>query len=420
MATDVAWSAISDGLTLVVNLTSFLLLFRSLEIETYGGYVGVYGVIGPLGALTFSGMSLLILQRIIREKEDPQEVFFRTFGLTLLQGAVATTLAFLIGREVISVLDSTTILLMAIAELLVFPVSQTVTMMVQAVRGFAASARFKIFIPLVRFAALIACWATGNLTVRNLAIAWIIGFTLTGLVAIRAVVPALGLRVGVRKAPASYLRGNLELALPLFSSNLQQNGDKAVMNRFGFEQDAGFYGAAFRVIMLAQMPIRTMNQALFQRFLPTGDDDRGLHLRRAQRFASVSLPLSLSIAVIIYFTAPLLGFLVDDIDTSISMIRWLLPVVPLFSISRAPLNGLLGLGRTTLRAGIILSSSLLSMTLYLSLIPSMSWRGAVIGTIVSELYLTAVSWFMLWRAQRAADASADVAESLGQLSVDLD
>lgn len=407
MATDVAWSAISDSLAIVVNLVSFILVFNTLSPEVYGGYVGIYGVIGPLGALTWSGLSLLILQRVIRENDPPAVVFTRAFTLTLIQGIAATTAAVLIAGEVISTLDRSEIVLMAIAELLVFPITVAVATMVQAINGFAAAVRLRIFLPLVRLAALLITQALGILTVGNLAIAWIIGFSVTGIVSLAFVVPKLGIRVGTSRPPAAYIRGNLELALPLTASNLQANGDKAVMNAYGLEVDAGLYGAAYRVIMLSQMPMKTINQALFQRFLSDDEDDLGQHVRRAKRLSVVSFPLGLGIAAVIFVTAPWLEFIVGEkIAESVSMIRWLLPVVPMFALSRSPLNGLLGLGRSSLRAGVLISASILSMTVYLVLIPFLSWRGAVIGTVVSEIYLTLAGWYLLVRAQAEADHEA--------------
>ncbi len=404
MATDVAWSGVSDVLTMVAQLASFVLLIRTLDAPTYGGYVGTYGVIGPLGALTWSGLSLLILQRIIREGDSPQLVATRAYALAIVQGALAVLAAVLIGRLVISTIPANVIFLMAVAELFIFPIAQTSASLVQAVKGFAAAAKLRIFIPLVRLAAIMVPYLTGNLTVRNLAIAWIIGFSIAAAASLFVVLPTIGLSFGFSRPSRNYLRGNLELSLPLTASNLQINGDKAVMNFYGLASDAGLYGAAYRVILLSQLPIRTMNQALFQRFLPDNRNDKGQHLRRAKRFAMVSFPLSSAIAVAIFFVAPLLTFLIGDrISESVTMIRWLLPVVPLLSITRAPLNGLLGLGKTTLRAGVIISSAILSMVMYIALIPALSWRGAVIGTIASELYLAVVGWTLLYRSQAAAD-----------------
>lgn len=409
MATDVGWSGISDLLALVVNLLSFILLATTLELETYGGYIGTYGVIAPLNALTWSGLSLLVLQRIIRERDDPQETASRIFAISIVQGIVATAVATMLGAAFISTIPANVILLIAIAELFLFPITQLAASLTQATHGFAPAARIRLLVPIVRLLALLIPYALGILTVRTLALSWVVGFGLLAIASILVVLPRIGLHIGIKKPSRAYATGNIQLALPLAASNLQQNGDKVVMNSAGLEADAGVYGAAFRVIMISQLPIRTMNRALFQRFLPNNENDRGQHLRRSRRFTMASLPLSLFTCLVLFFVAPSLEFLVGKrFNESVTIIRWLLLAVPLLAVSRAPLNGLLGLGRTGVRAAVILAAAAFSLVVYLSLVPALSWRGGVIGTVASELFLSAAGWFLLVRYQRIADRDEQI------------
>lgn len=409
MATDVLWSGVGDFLVLGVSFLSFILLGSTLDVGTYGGFIGVSGVIGPLSALTWSGLTLLILQRIIREGDSPGVVARRSFTLTFVQGVSAVIVATVIGSQVISTLPTSTILLMAIAELLIFPITHVVAALIQATRGFAVAARVRIAVPLVRLAALMVPYSLDRLTVRNLALGWIIGSSAMGIGVILYWLPTIDLRLSFGRPTKKYVGSNLELSLPLTAANLQTSGDKAVLNSYGQEVDAGLYGAAFRIITFALFPMRTMNRALFQRFLPDVKGDTGQHVRRAKRFTVVSLAVSVPIAVVVFILAPWLEFLVGDkFSDSVTIVRWLVPVIPLMAISRAPLNGLLGLGRTGVRAAVIISSALLSMTLYITLIPSLSWKGAAIGTVVGESFITAVGWVLLLRYQRIADSDEHV------------
>lgn len=403
MLGDVIWSALGDGLSLVANIVSFLLLYNELAGEVYGGYVGFYGILAPIGALSWSGLTLLVLQRIIKEADDAQSVTNRALAMTLCQGVVGVGLVVLISSRVISTISTSTMLLMAVAELVIFPISHICVALVQATHGFATSAKIRLAIPLVRVFALLAVYAFADMTIRNLAFAWIFGFSVTGLVSLLVVLPRYGLTAGFGRPDRRYVRMSLELSTPMAASNLQTHGDKAVMNYFNQSAEAGVYGAAFRIVMLAQFPIMTMERALFQRFLPSGDGRKGVHLNRAIRFAGASLALSVVIALGMFILAPIVlpWFPGEELDSTI--VRWLVPFIPLLAISQPPLNGLMGLGLTTTRAYLIVSSAALSMILYVTLIPSHSWKGAAIGTIVAELYLAIASWTTLIRAQRRDD-----------------
>ncbi len=407
MMGDVAWSGLGDGLSLVANIVSFLLLLNALEPEVYGGYVGFYGVIAPIGALSWSGLQLLVLQRIIKQNDDPQIVSSRALWMTLVQGVVAVGAATLIASLVVSTVTVQAMLLMAIAELILFPISNVATTLIQATHGFATSAKLRLALPLVRVGSLLATYTFTEMTIQNLAIAWLIGFTFTSAVAIFYILPRFGLRPRLTQPDRDYVRTNFELSTPMAASNLQTNGDKAIMNVYGLEAEAGLYGAAFRIVLLSQFPIQTMNKALFQRFLPEGDGRKGLHVDRAKRFAGTSLALSLVIALAMFTLTPiLLRFMPGTDKIDVNIVRWLVPLIPLLAISRAPLNGLMGLGLISRRAYLLISSAALSMVLYITLIPSYSWRGAVIGTIVAEIYLAVGGWLMLIRAQRQADEVA--------------
>ncbi|MGI9616404.1 MAG: polysaccharide biosynthesis C-terminal domain-containing protein, partial [Acidimicrobiales bacterium] len=86
---------------------------------------------------------------------------------------------------------------------------------------------------------------------------------------------------------------------------------------------------------------------------------------------------------------------------------WLLLLIPLIAVSSTPLNGLLGLGQADKRMYVYLSSAFLSVVIYLLLIPTYSWKGAVVGTFISEVYLVAMGWLSLWYYQRKADEVLD-------------
>jgi O-antigen/teichoic acid export membrane protein len=60
----------------------------------------------------------------------------------------------------------------------------------------------------------------------------------------------------------------------------------------------------------------------------------------------------------------------------------------------------MGLGRNGLRAKLIVANALLAALLYAALIPTHSWRGAFVGTFVTEVTLATSGWVALYRCER--------------------
>jgi O-antigen/teichoic acid export membrane protein len=195
------------------------------------------------------------------------------------------------------------------------------------------------------------------------------------------------------------------MGAPIFANNFQINGDKIVLNANGLTVDAGHYGAAFRVASMATVPIQSMESALFHRFLESDDDALSEHTTRAVRYSALFLIVVLPMAALLWFAAPHLDFFLgEEFRESETMMRWLTLWLPFQALSGVPFNALMGLGKFNTRLVLVMSSAALSMIMYIALIPSMGWQGAVVGTIVSEIYLVAVGWIALVRAQRVHDA----------------
>jgi O-antigen/teichoic acid export membrane protein len=74
------------------------------------------------------------------------------------------------------------------------------------------------------------------------------------------------------------------------------------------------------------------------------------------------------------------------------------------------MNGLLALGHNPLRSRILVFNALFSISLYLLLIPTYSWRGAIIGTIISEVVAIALAWVFLVSKQRLADRTTPMSD----------
>jgi len=417
MAADSAWAVILELATVVGMVVSFALLGRTLGPSGYGGYASLYAVISPLVTLAASGVTLALLEHAIRYDEPLDQTARSCMSLSLGLGAVLCGVGWLISSFVVESLTQVAIISILLTEFITIPLIYIAAGTVQSGANFAGAARIRLAMVGTRLVVVISLFALDTLTVASLG--------LTHLVATAILAAFVLARVGHRfsfvfspgRVHLRHLKTNLVYSSAISAFAVQNDGDKAVLAANGYARDTGLYAAAYRIVLLGMVPVSALTQVTHRRFLIREDGVRGHHLRLAIRFGGSLAVYGLILAVGLIIAAPLLPLVIgSDFEESIQMVRWLSPLVLLRALSMFALNGLMGLGRTKLRTLLISIIAAIGMLLYLALIPSYGWKGAVAGTLASEVILVVVSWAALLLCQRSADRQieSDTSELLPQ------
>lgn len=407
VAHDSFWTLTVEASLIITVTASFLMLGRELGPEGYGEYVGLFALLTPISAVG-SAAALATLQACIQERRPVDQVLSTFLMIVIAGGTAATVIAALVAPLILKSLSMTAIITVAISELILAPAVRVIAGGVRAVRGVPPAVRIDLSVLVLRFVALVSLFAFGMLTVERLGVGWVVA-TLDVLVWLLFIkLPALDIKLRFGKASLRDVRMVGALGAPIYVSDFQTNGDKLVLNGAGLQQEAGLYGAAFRVASLALTPLRAMDVAVFHRFLESDDNQVGMHIRRARLYTMWSMAVLAPIAAVLFIAAPLLKIVVgEDFGGSVTMMRWLVLWLPFRVVSAPPLSGLLGLGRLGMRLVVLIASATISMVLYLILIPKLGWEGAVIGTVVSEICLAVFGWSALVWAQRMRDGELD-------------
>ena len=427
LAGDTVWGGFSDLGLLIVTFLSFILLQEVLPNVEFGGYAAMYAVIGPLGAMGYAGPGLAMLQRRLRDHAAPDPTLRRFLSLTLLQGAVLTLVGTGLILVIADVLTPGAVLLIAISELLANSTIFVASMLVQASTGYPAMVRIRLGLVAIRFVILLGLAGmdqrfavdTGQLirpqipgvdkfealTIFNLGLAYSLGFGAYAVWLLVVHLPRHGYRVSFGWPGRDTAVAGAKFSVPMAAAEFQTNGDKAALQAFGFGAENGLYSVAYRIVLLGLTPIKVLDGAAFQRFLSHEEGRRGQHLERSIKFSGLMVGAAVAAAIFLYLIQPWLGFLIaEDKEGARDMLPWLIPLIPLVAMRTTPLNGLVGLGRELERSVVYVSASVVSLALYLALIPPYGWVGAAIATFLSEGYLTVVAWFALVRYQRIADS----------------
>lgn len=407
LAEDTMWAGAHDLYASVVAMASFLMLQLVLPAEQYGAFFGLYGILTPLGSLTFAGPGLALLQRWYRYRQPRNEILTSFLSLTLLVGTVSSAVAIVVGLIFIE-LTPVEIVLIVLSELLATSTIFVCSWLIQIADDFPAMTRVKMGAVTLKLMAVVGLTVVGQLSIRNLAAAYLALYTLYVIWLLAGRLPRAGYQIRLQRPPVDAFRSSAVFAVPMVASGIQTDGDKFVLNAFDLRADAGQYGAAFRIISLGAMPLRVVAQATFYRFLPEAPSDDGANLRRVAHLTGLLFALGVGISFTLYLARPVIDLLlVDEYNQAITIVGWLLLFLPLTALGVGPTNGLLSIGRVRERAAVYLSSSAVSVVLYLLLIPGRGWEGAVAATLLAELYLVVAAWATLIYYQRkpASDAA---------------
>ncbi|MEL7155973.1 MAG: polysaccharide biosynthesis C-terminal domain-containing protein, partial [Actinomycetota bacterium] len=344
-------------------------------------------------------------QRLLGEGDEPDAAFRSFLSLSLLAGLATTAVAIPLGIATLP-LTPVEVTLIVGTEILTVAVVFLSGIAVQASSGFPAAIRVKGAVIPMRLGVLLLLWQFDALTIRNLAAGFGLCFSLYGVYLLKIHLPKHGYRPSLGRPSRLSIRSSFMFSAPMGASKLQTDADKYLLNLFRHNADAGLYGAAYRMVLLGTLPLLALETAAFQRFLPKGDGRPGLHLRRSVRMATLMFVASVAVSGALFLLLPWFDFLfAAEFKEAMDIVPWLLLLIPLISTSGTPLNGLLGLGLPDKRMWVYISAAAVSLVLYFSLIPAFSWEGALIATIVSEVYLSIAGWATLWHYQRRSDAA---------------
>ncbi len=140
------------------------------------------------------------------------------------------------------------------------------------------------------------------------------------------------------------------------------------------------------------------------RWFMVRDERPGAQLTRTARLSVPAGFMASSPAVAIFVGRDLIQWVAGSEFDEVAVISaWLCLLPLLHGLAELPPMGLLGLGRNRERMFMGFATSAVAIVAYLALVPPLGWRGAVLGTYISETAGIVAGWLMLVRYQRIAD-----------------
>jgi O-antigen/teichoic acid export membrane protein len=397
---DFAWFLASELLQVMVALVSVRLVTSNLETVDYGRYGGIYGMVGFGTALCASWPLLVIAQSVVRDGEDPRKVAHSSIAYLFMLSGLGVIAIGVLGAWRLPGVSLGVMVSLAAAELFGGATVAAQGALAQSVIGARYAAMCRIAISMTRLASLGYLTATHRFSLLNIGVAYTVAFAVTN------VLIALWLRpkLGFLPRPGRRDRAHLKRATAFMGTTgahvLTEDGDKTVMAMTNHLDDGALYYIAYRFTLLGAIPFVVMATASHAEFVQPGTHENE-HIDRAIRYTFIAFTYSCIFAMIAYlFGQFLLGIIAPKYQNAAPILHWLSLLIIVRSGRDFAQNALLGLGRIRTRFFIGLATTIVAMTLYIALIPSKSWRGALVATLVAEVFTVVLSWIALVHYQR--------------------
>jgi len=397
MATGAAWMLGAHGVRLLAQLVYFVLLARRLGAEGYGAFAAALGAVSLAVPFAAMGAGSFLIRGVTRRLETPAYWWGRAV-LTVLRGGASLALVVvgigwlaLHGRIPFWLLVGVTV-----SDVMLLPLIEVSGQAYQALDRLDRTALTWVVWSALKVAAAVtlAIVPGGSLNL------WAILYPLsTGGAALAAVV-AVTRRVGWPSRPASFgraeLREGLMFSLSGSARSIYDDVDKAMLARLDALGVTGIYGAAYRIIDVAFLPVRSLVFAAYPRFFARGA--AGVHSTAglARSLVPAAAAYGVGAGIALFTFAPLVPLALGHSYAGVAaVIRWLAVLPLLRALHYFAADALTGAGHQELRKAAQVGVAVLNIALNLVLIPAYSWLGAAWASIASDGALAVTLWTIL-------------------------
>ena len=390
-----------------VQAIYFVLLARSLAPAGYGAFVGVLALVSIAAPFASLGGGNLLIKNVARDPTRAATALGNAWLLVVTSGTLL--LALVLAGAHLALPPETSlslVLVVGAAELLFARFLDVCSAAFQAQRRLARTSMLQLSLSVCRLAGIALICLTARTPTP---LVWG-GCYLAATVLAAAFGGALVLReLDAPKLDLYRLRAELGegalFAVSLSAQSLYNDLDKTMLARLSGFGSAGIYGAAYRMLDVAFLPIRSLLFASYGSFFKHGVRGIGGTVGFARRLVPLAVAYSAASMLALMVTAPLVPLVLGPrFAEVVPALRWLAPLIVLRAVHYFAADALTGAGRQGLRSTAQLIVAAVNVGLNLWLIPAHGWRGAAWASLASDgllLVLLSAAVLVLHRAERA-------------------
>jgi O-antigen/teichoic acid export membrane protein len=396
---DSIWMLLSQGIGVFTQATYFILVARTLDIASYGAFIGVAAV----ASIVFPFVGLGSANILIKNVSKSRELFGEQWGNTLLiclGTSIPTILIVLASSSFLFPADLPlgAIALLLIGDLIGLRLLEFASAAFVAVFQVKRAAQIKMLYNFSKLAAAIVLVVFfKNPSILTWSILYCISSILPATIALLLIHFSLDKPVpNLHKFKPEVIQGLL-FSVDTSAANISSNIDKAMLANLAGLQVAGAYGAGYRFIDICYYIIYAISGATYARFFKHGASGITGSFGFAKKLLPVAAIYGIITSASLFLLAPFIVPLMlgKEYLASVQVLQWLSPIHLISYIQLLAADVLTGAGYQGYRSAIQVTSALLNLGLNLWLIPLFSWKGAASATLTSEALKTLGFWLVI-------------------------
>ncbi len=401
------WMLLGQSGKLLIQGLYFILMARNLGPRQYGSFVAVTAIAAIGAPFVGNGTGQLMIKNVARDPRQLPQWLGNSLLLTMGSG-VAFSLALIPACRLAlpGSIPLAVVLLVIVSDLVVYQPVNLAGWAFQAVERLGWTANLNLFASLSRLLGI----GVIVLLRRPTLIAWSGAYLLTSLLCAIVAITCMVVKLGwpdftQLRGLQGELREGFYFSTGLSAQTIYNDIDKTMLARMATLEAAGIYTAAYRLIDVAFIPVRSLLYAAYPGFFRSGQQGIGETIRYARRLLSRPAAYAVLVAAAMLMAAPVVPHVLgSEYAGTAAALRWLALLPVLKTLHYFAADSLTGAGYQGLRSLIQISIALFNVSLNLWMIRAYSWRGAAWSSLASDSLLALSLWtsVVLLRARSRA------------------
>jgi O-antigen/teichoic acid export membrane protein len=386
---NVLWLLSGNGLKLALQAAYFVLIARSLGPDQYGAFVAGVAVAAVISPFVGLGTSNLIIKNVARDHSLFNESWGNGLLITLITGVLGVGAVLLVRFWMPSSIGGTVLILIGLADLVFGRITDLCGFAFGAVERFGATANINVWISLSRVIGLAGLVAiVSHPTVRQWAFAYLATAVITTIASVAWALRSLGRpKLGMGRLWRELGEG-IYFSVGLSAQSVYNDIDKTMLAKLGDLQATGIYGAAYRLIDVMTVPLRSILSAANPGFFRAGSGGLRDSLEFMRPLMIKAMIYSACAMVGMMVCAPVLPHILGrEYGNTVEALRWLAILPVIRSVHLFLADALTGAGYQRMRSIVQTLIAVVNVLINLWIMPLYSWRGAAWSSIACDALL---------------------------------